>query len=90
MVQGERLEELARTLGEIPLEASSVPLFLEVVKRLHRLPPSPKRDGLLALAYLRLYQLRGLEEDFLRGYSYARTSRQEGVRRLAERLLEEG
>ncbi|WP_038047036.1 hypothetical protein [Thermus caliditerrae] len=85
---GETLAELARALRETPLEAGQVPRLRAIAKLLHRLPPGRERDGLLAVAYLRLYQLLGQEEDYLRGYSYARTARLEPVRLLGERLGE--
>ena len=86
----ETLEALAQALRKTPVEAASIPRFLELSRLLHRLSPTRERDGLLALVYLRLYQLRREEEDFLLGYSYARTSRVEAVRLLAERLKGEG
>ncbi len=86
---GDTLADLARALRGTPLEASQVPRFREIARLLHRLPPERERDGLLAVAYLRLYQLLGQEEDHLRGYSYARTSQLEPVRLLGERLGEE-
>jgi len=56
---------------------------------LERFPPGRERDGLLAVAYLRLYQVVKRPEYLFRGYSYARTARVEEVRALAERLWEE-
>ncbi|BDG16601.1 hypothetical protein [Thermus brockianus] len=88
MPLGETLHDLARALRETPLEAREAGRFREIAKLLHRLPPSRERDGLLAVAYLRLYQLLGQEEDYLKGYSYARTARLEAVRLLSERLGE--
>lgn len=85
---GETLKDLARALRETPLEAAQVNRLQEIARLLHRLPPSRERDGLLAVAYLRLYSLTGREEHYLRGYSYARTARLEPVRLLAERLAE--
>lgn len=65
-------------------------LLLEAVR------PDRERDGLLALAFLRQAQLQRqlgrpqeAERAFVSGYSYARSSREERVRRLAERLREE-
>lgn len=87
---GENLVDLARALRETPLEASQVRRLREIARLLHRLPPGRERDGLLAVAYLRLFQLEGKEEDYLRGYSYARTARLEPVRLLSERLGEKG
>lgn len=86
---GETLAELARALRETPLEAGQAGRLRTIAKLLHRLPPGRERDGLLAVAYLRLYQILGREEDYLRGYSYARTARLEPVRLLGERLGEE-
>ena len=86
---GETLADLARALRETPLEAYGEGRLREIVRLLHRLPPGRERDGLLAVAYLRLYQLTKKEEHYLRGYSYARTARLEPVRLLAERYSEE-
>lgn len=83
------LEEAGRRLGALPEGGAAVPGLKALIRDLERLPPSRERDGLLALAYLRLYRLVGREEFLLRGYSYARTSRLEGPRLLAQRLLEE-
>ncbi|TBH21732.1 hypothetical protein [Thermus thermamylovorans] len=87
---GETLPELARALRETPLEAGQASRLQEIAKRLHRLPPGRERDGLLAVVYLRLHQLLGREEHYLRGYSYARTARLEPARLWAERLGERG
>ena len=64
--------------------------FLEGIK------PNAERDGMLALAHLRLAQMLGrmgkpqeAERSFMVGYSYARTSREDRVRRFAEKLREE-
>lgn len=83
---GETLAHLARALRETPPHPEASAKLREIAKLLHRLPPSRERDGLLAVAYLRLYQALGKEEDYLRGYSYARTARLEAVRLMAERL----
>ncbi len=83
---GETLAHLARALRETPAHREASSKLREIVKLLHRLPPSRERDGLLAVAYLRLYQALGKEEDYLRGYSYARTARVEAVRLMAERM----
>ncbi|GLV47047.1 hypothetical protein TJA_02230 [Thermus sp. LT1-2-5] len=88
MPLGEALQDLARALRETPLKVQEAGRFREIAKLLHRFPPSRERDGLLAVAYLRLYQLFGQEEDYLKGYSYARTARLEAVRLLSERLGE--
>ncbi len=68
----------------------------EAVALLEAVRPSKERDGMMALAYLRLAQTqrrmgRGKDADrsFMVGYSYARTSREERVRRLAEKMGEE-
>jgi len=82
------LADLARALRGTPLEASQAPRFREIARLLHRLHPGRERDGLLAVVYLRLYQLLGQEEDYLKGYSYARTAKLEPVRLLGERLGE--
>jgi len=83
---GETLAHLARALRGTPAHREASSKLREIVKLLHRLPPSRERDGLLAVAYLRLYQALGKEEDYLRGYSYARTARVEAVRLMAERM----
>ncbi len=83
---GETLAHLARALRQTPAHREASSKLREIVKLLHRLPPSRERDGLLAVAYLRLYQALGKEEDYLRGYSYARTARVEAVRLMAERM----
>lgn len=68
----------------------------DALDALESTPPSAERDSMLALAYLRLSQseLRlgnrpEADRTFMTGYSYARTSREERVQRLAERLKEE-
>ncbi len=83
------LEEAGRRLGALPEGRGTVQALKAIIKDLERLPPSRERDGLLALAYLRLYRVERREEYLLRGYSYARTSRLEGPRLLAERILKE-
>ena len=85
---GETLADLARALRETPLEARGERRLKEIARLLHRLPPGQERDRLLAEAYLRLYQITGHEEFFLRGYSYARTGRSLAVRLKAEKLGE--
>ncbi|WP_243090756.1 hypothetical protein [Thermus neutrinimicus] len=85
---GDTLADLARALRGTPLEASQASRFREIARLLHRLPPGRERDGLLAVAYLKLYQLLGQEEDYLKGYSYGRTAKLEPVRLLGERLAE--
>lgn len=68
----------------------------EAVGLLEAVRPCKERDGMMALAFLRLAQLqrrlgksRDAERAYILGYSYARTSREERVRRLAEKLAEE-
>jgi len=68
-------------------------LLKEAVVLLEAARPCKERDGLMALAYLRLAQLQRqlgkrqeAERFFMLGYSYARSSRQARVRRLAEKL----
>ncbi|WP_337870842.1 hypothetical protein [Meiothermus sp.] len=65
----------------------------EAVGLLEAVRPSKERDGMMALAYLRLAQVQRqlgrrneAERAFMLGYSYARSSREERVRRLAEKL----
>ena len=84
-----------RDAREAPLE-QAVGLLKEAVALLEAARPSKERDGLMALAYLRLAQLQRqlgkrneAERFFMLGYSYARSSRQERVRRLAEKLNRE-
>ncbi|AAS81178.1 MULTISPECIES: hypothetical protein [Thermus] len=83
------LEDLARALRGTPPEARNLSRLQEIAKLLERFPPGRERDGLLAVAYLRLYQVVKRPEYLFRGYSYARTARVEEVRALAERLWEE-
>ncbi len=68
----------------------------EVLALLEEVRPSRARDGMMALAYLRMAQLKrrmGADEEaeraFWVGFSYARTSGEVRVRRFAERLKEE-
>lgn len=68
----------------------------ESVGLLEAVRPSKERDGMMALAYLRLAQVQRqlgrrneAERAFMLGYSYARSSREERVRRLAEKLSAE-
>lgn len=68
----------------------------ESVGLLEAVRPSRERDGMMALAYLRLAQMQRqlgkrieAERAYMLGYSYARSSREERVRRLAEKLSEE-
>lgn len=71
-------------------------VFKEAVALLEAVPPGRERDGMMALAYLRLSQAqrkggktKEAERSYMLGYSYARTSREERVRRLAEKIGEE-
>ncbi|RIH87394.1 hypothetical protein Mlute_00950 [Meiothermus luteus] len=86
---------LIRKARELPPQ-EAVASLKEAVGLLEAVRPSKERDGMMALAYLRLAQLEGqrgrrqeAERAFMLGYSYARTSREERVRRLAERLGQE-
>lgn len=70
--------------------------FNEALGLLEAVMPGKERDGMMALAYLRLAQAqqrlgqkREAERSFMIGYSYARTSREERVRRLSEKLADE-
>ncbi len=65
----------------------------EAAGLLQAVRPGKERDGMLALAELRLSQAqKGLgnqaeaERSLIVGYSYARTSREVRVRRFAEKL----
>ncbi len=78
------------------LPEQAVDALKEAVALLEAARPSRERDGMMALAYLRLAQLQRqldrrneAERFFMLGYSYARSSRQERVRRLAEKLNRE-
>lgn len=73
-----------------------VPRLKEALGLLEAVRPGPERDGMIGLAYLRLAQAqkalgqpREAERAFMLGYSYARTSREDRVRRFAEKLKEE-
>lgn len=86
---------LIRDARELPPERATRS-FQEAVGLLEAVPPGKERDGMMALAYLRMSQTQrkmgqGREADrsYMLGYSYARTSREERVRRLAEKLGEE-
>lgn len=68
----------------------------EAIALLEAVRPGKERDGMMALAFMRLAQAQrrmgksaDSERSFMVGYSYARTSREERVRRLAEKLSEE-
>jgi predicted Zn-dependent protease len=65
----------------------------ESVALLEAVRPCKERDSMMALAYLRLAQVQRqlgkrneAERAYMLGYSYARSSREERVRRLAEKL----
>jgi hypothetical protein len=86
---------LIRDARELSAEQATG-LLKEAVALLEAVRPSKERDGMLALAFLRLAQMQrhlgkrhDAERAYMLGYSYARTSREERVRRLAERLAEE-
>jgi hypothetical protein len=86
---------LIRDAREVSPE-QAVDALKEAVALLEAARPSRERDGMMALAYLRLAQLQRqldkrneAERFFMLGYSYARSSRQERVRRLAEKLNRE-
>ncbi|AEB11549.1 hypothetical protein [Marinithermus hydrothermalis] len=73
-----------------------IAVIQEALALLEAVPPGRERDGMMALAYLRLAQLKqrlGKSEEaeraFWVGFSYARTSGEVRVRRFAERLKEE-
>ncbi len=68
----------------------------EAIGLLEAVKPTRERDGMMALAYLRLSQTQkeigkkqDAERNFMVGYSYSRTSREERVRRLAEKMSSE-
>lgn len=76
--------------------AEAIGKLKEALSLLEAARPGSERDGLMALAYLRLVQaqkrlgnLAEAERAFMLGYSYARTSREDRVRRFAEKLREE-
>jgi len=79
------------------LEApQALPKLQQALEALEGTPPSRERDGMLALVYLRLAQAHSrlgntleAERTYMTGYAYARTSREERVQRLAERLKSE-
>ncbi|GIW25640.1 hypothetical protein [Meiothermus sp.] len=86
---------LIRDARELPPE-QAVGSLKESVGLLEAVRPSKERDGMMALAYLRLAQMqrqlgkrKEAERAFMLGYSYARSSREERVRRLAEKLSQE-
>jgi len=86
---------LLREAREFPPQ-EALNRFNEAIALLGAVRPGKERDGMMALAYLRLAQLQRrlgksqeAERAFMVGYSYARTSREERVRRLAEKLSEE-
>jgi len=84
-----------RDARELPPE-QAVGALKESVGLLEAVRPSKERDGMMALAYLRLAQVQRhlgkrneAERAYMLGYSYARSSREERVRRLAEKISEE-
>ena len=86
---------LIRDARELSPE-QAVASLKESVGLLEAVRPSKERDGMMALAYLRLAQVQRqlgkrneAERAYMLGYSYARSSREERVRRLAEKLSEE-
>lgn len=66
--------------------------YEQALRDLHAVKPQRMRDVLLAQVYLSRYQIaedsdgEGALGDLRRGYSYARTTREPSVRRLAEEL----
>ncbi|MEX2542489.1 MAG: hypothetical protein WD314_11800 [Trueperaceae bacterium] len=66
--------------------------FEQALRDLHAVKPQRMRDVLLAQVYLSRYQIARLSDpdgaagDLRRGYSYARTTHEPSVRRLAEEL----
>lgn len=66
--------------------------FEQALLDLHAVKPQRMRDVLLAQVYLSRYQIGRLSDpdgaagDLRRGYSYARTTHEPSVRRLAEEL----
>lgn len=69
--------------------------FEQALRDLHAVRPQRMRDVLLAQVYLSRYQIaresdqRSADGDLRRGYSYARTTLEPSVRRLAEVLWRE-
>jgi hypothetical protein len=69
--------------------------YEQALRDLHAVKPQRMRDVLLAQVYLSRYQIgretdpRGAAGDLRRGYSYARTTQEPVVRRLAEELWRE-
>ncbi|KGQ21715.2 hypothetical protein [Thermus filiformis] len=82
------LERATVLLREARPTGRDLPKLQEAARLLESLRPGPERDALLALAYLRMYQVARKEEYYLRGYSYARTSGKEEALALAERAKE--
>lgn len=66
--------------------------YEQALRDLHAVKPQRMRDVLLAQVYLSRYQIARTSDpleaarDLRRGYSYARTTREPAVRRLAEEL----
>lgn len=69
--------------------------YEQALRDLHAVKPQRMRDVLLAQVYLSRYQIARFSDpqeaagDLRRGYSYARTTREPTVRRLAEELWRE-
>ncbi len=82
-------ERAVLLLQEARPTGQDLPRLREAARLLEALRPDLERDALLALTYLRMYQVVRKEEYFLRGYSYARTSQKEEALALAERVKEE-
>ncbi|MER3536706.1 MAG: hypothetical protein C4301_04275 [Thermus sp.] len=85
----EAWERAVLLLQEARPTGQDLPRLREAARLLEALRPDLERDALLALAYLRMYQVVRKEEYFLRGYSYAWTSQKEEALALAERVKEE-
>lgn len=91
----DKAANILRDARELPPK-EAVNQLQEALGFLEGARPNPERDGMLALAHLRLAQVLGrmgrpqeAERSFMVGYSYARTSREDRVRRFAEKLREE-
>lgn len=69
--------------------------FEQALRDLHAVKPQRMRDVLLAQVYLSRYQIARETDseaalgDLRRGYSYARTTQEPSVRRLAEELWQQ-
>lgn len=84
-----------KALAERGDSRGAMAAFDEALRDLHAVKPQRMRDVLLAQVYLSCYQigkstdLETAKGDLRRGYSYARTTREPSVRRLAEELWRE-